>query len=419
MNKVLEVFEKKLVPVLNVLTRNVWVNVIKDSIMQTLPMTLLGSVLCLLTVPGDLLGWEWCWDFWTPWGWTMGLLSVFIAVLIPLNYLEKKRLKRQRVAAMMASISMFFIIVQPTVIEEGTVGLQVSGLGAGGMLAAMLAGVIASLVLAAFGNFSFFKKDSPMPDFVRAWFDQLLPVAICVLAMWLLVDKVGINIYNILVVIFSPVASVAQTWYGFTFLLFIEAFVYSMGISCWVMTPITSPIMTMAIVANIEMARNGTATPENLNIYVNCLIYCCYYAFGGIGNTLSLNLMTLRSKSNKIKGLSRASIGPSIFNINEPIVFGMIAWNPYLMIPMWLNALIGGPLIYIFTKVIPFAPIPTTDFSGFWCMPYPFVVWLGTQSLNAVILMLCLFVVSWLIYYPFYKIYEKQEVEKEQLGVSE
>ena len=45
-------------------------------------------------------------------------------------------------------------------------------------------------------------------------------------------------------------------------------------------------------------------------------IYCAYYAFGGIGNTLALNLMSLRSKSNKIKGLSRASIAPSIFNID-------------------------------------------------------------------------------------------------------
>ncbi|MFR0979209.1 MAG: PTS sugar transporter subunit IIC, partial [Holdemania filiformis] len=64
-----------------------------------------------------------------------------------------------------------------------------------------------------------------------------------------------------------------------------------------------------------------------------------------------------------------------------------------------------------------FAPIPVTDFSGFWCMPFPFVTWLGTQSLNAVILMLGLFVVSWLIYYPFYKVYEKQEIENERIAL--
>lgn len=417
MNKLLTLFEQKLVPTMNKLTRNVWINVLKDSLMQTLLMTLLGSILCLLTVPGDLLGWEWCWNFWTPWNWTMGLLSVFIAVLIPLNYLEKKKLRRQRVAAMMTSIACFFIIVNPIVLEDGVLGLAQTALGAGGMLAAMLSGVLASIVLEKFGKFSFFKQDSPMPDFVRAWFDQLLPCAICVIGMWLLVDMAGVNVFHLLQAAFSPIAKVAQTWYGMVILLFIEAFVYSMGISCWVMSPITNPILTMAIVANIEMARNGVTDVALLNLYTQATIYCAYYAFGGIGNTLALNLMSLRSKSNKIKGLSRASIAPSIFNINEPIVFGMIAWNPFLMVPMWLNGIITPLLMWLFTKIIPFAPIPVTDFSGFWCMPFPFVTWLGTQSLNAVILMLGLFVVSWLIYYPFYKVYEKQEIENERIAL--
>ena len=88
MNKILSLFEQKLVPAMEVLNRNIWINVLKDSLMQTLPMTLLGSILCLLTVPADLLGWEWFYNFWTPRGWTMGLLSIFIAVLIPINYLE-------------------------------------------------------------------------------------------------------------------------------------------------------------------------------------------------------------------------------------------------------------------------------------------------------------------------------------------
>lgn len=413
MSKILAMFEEHLVPTMNKLTRNVWINVLKDSLMQTLPMTLLASILCLLTVPGDLFGWEWCWEFWTPWGWTMGLLSVFIAVLIPLNYLEKKKVRKQRVAAIMTSISLFFIIVNPTVIEEGTLGLQQTALGAGGMLAAILSGVISAIVLEKFGKFSFFKPDSSMPDFVRTWFDQLLPCAICVIGMWLLVDKAGVNVYHLLQVAFSPLANVAQTPFGMVALVFLDCFIYSMGISCWVMSPITNPIMTMAIVANIEMARNGVTDPAALNLYTYSTVYCAYLSFGGIGNTLALNLMSLNSKSAKIKGLSRASIAPSICNINEPIVFGMIAWNPYLMIPMWLNGIICPILVWIFTKVIPFAPIPVTDFGGFWCVPFPLVTFLGTQSVQAVILMLALFVVSWLIYYPFFKVYEKQEIANE------
>ena len=96
MNKLLAVFEKHLVPTMEKINRNIWVSTLKDAIMQTLPMTLLGSIFCVLTVPADLLGWSWFANFWTPWQWTMGLLAVFIAVLVPLNYLEKRKLPTPR-----------------------------------------------------------------------------------------------------------------------------------------------------------------------------------------------------------------------------------------------------------------------------------------------------------------------------------
>ena len=414
MNKLLAVFEKHLVPKMEKVNRYIWVSTLKDAIMQTLPMTLLGSIFCVLTVPADLLGWTWFSNFWTPWQWTMGLLAVFIAVLVPLNYLEKRKLRRQRVAGIMASVSCFIIIVNPSMVEEGALGLAQSLLGAGGMLAAILSGIYTSLVMERFGKFTFFKEDSAIPDFVRTWFDQMLPCGLCVLATWIIVDLCGISVFNILQTIFSPIGNILQTPYGMVLYCLLLCFNYSMGISNWVFNPIFNPLLTMAIVANVEMVREGTATVETLNLCTSPALYCAYIWLGGEGCTLALNLMSLRSKSNKIKSLSRASITPSIFNINEPIVFGMIAWNPYLMIPMWLCGIILPLVMFLFTKVIPFAPIPSIAVE-FWCVPFPIVTWLTTYSWNAVILVIIIFIISWLIYYPFYKAYERQEVEKERI----
>ena len=88
-------------------------------------------------------------------------------------------------------------------------------------------------------------------------------------------------------------------------------------------------------------------------------MFCTYLWIGGVGCTLSLCLlMMFICKSSELKALGRACVVPGIFNINEPIIFGAIAWNPLLMLPMWLQGIILPIVTYIFTKVIPFAPHP-------------------------------------------------------------
>ena len=122
---------------------------------------------------------------------------------------------------------------------------------------------------------------------------------------------------------------------------------------------------------------------------------------GGVGATLSLTLLCLfKAKSDQYRALGKLGIGASLFNINEPIVYGCIAWNPLLMIPMWLTAIILPCVIWVFTKIIAFAPIPAMVFNLWYC-PYPVSTWLITRSINAILLMLICFVIAAMIYYPF------------------
>jgi PTS system cellobiose-specific IIC component len=416
MNKLLSWFEKNLVPVMEKIARNKWVIVLKDSVMNTLPLTLLASVCCIFTLIPEIFSISWWPDFWVPYGWTLGLIGLFMAFLVPFNYMEKVKLKKQRLCAGMIGVSCYFIICNPSVIEEGTIGLSQSVFGAGGMLVAMISGIYVSIIMEKFGKFSFFKEDSAMPDFVRSWFDLMLPAAICIFSVWIIIDFLNIDVFGIIQNIFNPVANFIQTPYGLVVMCFIYALNYSMGISNWVLTPVFSPLMTIAITSNIEMVANGTATVDNLYLVTGPALYSCYLYFGGEGGTLALNLMGLRSKSKKISSLCKAALVPSIFNINEPIVFGLIAWNPYLMLPMWIYGIIGPLVMWFFTKVIAFAPIPTIVFDLWFC-PFPISTFICTQSIRAVILALIMFALSWAIYYPFYKMYEKAELEKEETSL--
>ena len=413
MKKFMYFLENSFAPKLNKVANNIWIIVIKDSIMQVLPFILLGSLFALLTVPGAFFGWEWYPNFWTPFGWTMGLISLFIAFLVPFNLMEKKRLKKLRLVAALTSVAVFLIIISPQIITDGTIGFGHSALGGAGMFVAIIAGIVTGCIMKLFGNFSFFKEESVMPDFIKSWFDVMLPTFIIITLFWVLVDVMGFDIYNAILTAMSPLGNLLATPYGFVLLVFIDCFLYSMGISTWVLTPIITPIYLMNITGNVELFQTGMANYETLSVVTKPFIFSAYMWIGGTGCTLPLVILLSKSKSKKLKSLGIASLAPSIFNINEPVVFGVIAWNPILMLPMWVIGPILAVITYLFTKIIPFAPIPIRVFEMWYC-PFPISTWLTTGSINGILLMLICFVVSSLIWYPFFKVYEKQELRLEQ-----
>lgn len=408
MNNLINWLQNSFSPKMNKINNNVWVVSIKDSIMQTLPFIFLGSVFCLLAILNDYF--PNLPSFWTPFGWTMGKISLFVAFLIPFNLMEKKRLRKQRLIAGMSSLILFLIVVTPQVEFDKVIGFGHTSLGAGGMFIAIFCGIFTGYVMSLFGKFSFFKEDSVIPDFVRSWFDAMLPIAIIICTGWIVVLIMKVDLYNAVLSIFMPLSTFIQSPFGFILVMFIYCFLYSMGISSWVLTPVTSPVFLAAITANIAMAQAGTATAANLNLATSSTIYSAYLWVGGIGCTLPLVVMLIRSKAKKLSALGKACLVPSIFNINEPVVFGTIAWNPYLMIPMWIQGIVLPIVTYIFTKVIPFAPIPTLQFEMWYC-PFPISTWITTGSISGILLLVVNVIISATIWYPFFKAYEAQEIK--------
>lgn len=87
MKKFIDWLENSFSPKMNKINNNVWVVTIKDSIMQTLPFIFLGSLFCCFAILNDYF--PNLPSFWTPFGWTMGKISLFVSFLIPFNLMEK------------------------------------------------------------------------------------------------------------------------------------------------------------------------------------------------------------------------------------------------------------------------------------------------------------------------------------------
>lgn len=334
MQKLINWLETSFAPKMNKINHNVWVVTLKDSVMQILPFILLGSVFCVGAVVENYVTLPF--SFWTPFGWTMGMVSVLVAFLIPFNFCEKKRLRKQRLIAGATGLILFFISITPEIVAEGEPGLGSSAFGAGGMFCAMVTGMITCIVFNLFGKFSFFKEDSALPDFVRQWFDALLPIGLVIFGGFIVVQVLNVNLYQIVTGFFMPLQNILNTWYGFILSGMIYCFIYSMGISSWVLTPATEPVKLATIAQNLALVTAGTATVANMGMYTETLMYTCYMWIGGIACTFPLVLLLAKSKSVKLKALGRACLGPAIFNINEPVIFGCVAWNPIMMLPMWI-----------------------------------------------------------------------------------
>ncbi|WP_228765748.1 hypothetical protein [Bombilactobacillus apium] len=169
---------------------------------------------------------------------TFGLLSIFVAFLVPFNFMEFKKLKKQRIIAGLTSIALFLMLLGPKFgVKTGTVTFKFDEFGAGGMFVAIIVAIFVSLVMQVFGTFSFFSEDSVIPDFVTAWFDSLLPIGLVITAGWLVVDLLHFDAYAAVEAVFRPLASGADTWWGFTLLYFYLLLVLStrweFPVGCW------------------------------------------------------------------------------------------------------------------------------------------------------------------------------------------
>jgi len=405
MQKLIDWMNSTVAPKLEKISQNHYISALQQSIMKTLPMILVSSVVTvysqlrkhIVTLP----------NLSPISSYSFGLISIFIAFMLPFYILENKKIHRTKFVAGFTGISLFMLFVNPKISAAGYL-YNFTSFGAGGMFVAIVVGLMVGFVFSMFKKSSFFKEDSVIPDFVKEWFDSMIPIALILLLGWFVVIQSKFDAYSFIVATFMPLVHIMQSPFGFVIIYFIPTVFYSMGISGWVFTPILNPVFLTAIAANAAAVTAGAtatyiATSETLYAYLS---------LGGRGATLPLAFLLLFSASKKLKALGKASLVPSLLNINEPVVFGTIAWNPILMIPMWIIALVL-PLITYVTLSLGWFPIPASAFT-MWYMPIGLSAFVMTGDFRSLILVVINLGVALAIWYPFFRIYEGREVKKEQ-----
>lgn len=398
-------------PKLNKLTQNVYIGAIQQSIMSILPMIMIGSVSSIIGVLKNFAFLSWLPDISMVNTFSFGLIAIFLAVLVPMKVLEKKGNEKLKISAMLTSVALFFIIALPVMDgEAGTINFVTDKIGTGGMLTAVVTSVFTAWIFNIASRHSIFKKDTVMPDIVVTWVDALIPVTVC-LVIGLVIMNIGFDLPLFIRGLFAPISAFGQTWFGIVLICFLTCFLYSFGFT-WILFPIAWAIWMEGMDANMAaVAAGNAATSINLMETVMGITY-----LGGQGCTLALVIMCMRSRVKRLKTIGKVCIFPAIFNINEPIVFGApVVWNPILMIPLCLNSIVIPTIMYIVMR-IGLVPVPSAPMQ-MWYLPNIIQGYLVTGSISGVILVIALFAVSWLIWQPFFKVYERQQYEEENAAV--
>lgn len=253
------------------------------------------------------------------------------------------------------------------------------------------------------------KMPASVPAGVANSFSALIPglcVAVAIGGINLILVLFGTDIFKLLYIPFSFISDIADTWWGFLIIIFLVHFLWWFGIhGATIMSSFYQPIVLANMAANAQGGANHFFAGDPMNAFVT---------IGGSGATLGLAIwLATRARSVQLSEIGKVELVPALFNINEPILFGLpIVYNINLFIPFVMAPLASGLVGYIAVatklvpKIITMQPWPTpVGIGGF----------IATTSWQGAVLSFVCALVAFIVWYPFIRNYDKKLLKQEAI----
>jgi PTS system cellobiose-specific IIC component len=401
---------RSLVPALTALSENTYLSAIRAGMVAVVPLTIIGGlflVVAFLPVSGwDKLVAPWLDLLQIPVTATFGLLSVFVCFAI--GY-ELARLLGQEPAVCAAMATLVFLLIQ---IQPGEQKLVLENLGSKGLFTAILIALVVVRAQKFFADRNWvIRLPASVPRVVQDSFLSLVPMIALVLAFWGVRFVLGVDIDRGVQRALSPLVFALNTLPGILAYAFCVTLLWSVGINGDnAMDALVAPVFLQYLAANVEAMTAGQPLP-----YITAYgFFTVFVNVGGTGATLGLALVLLNSREPGYRQVSRLSLPTQVFQINEPIFFGMpIVLNPVFMVPYVLNALCLTAATYLLMDwgLIrkPFVNVPwtTPPVIGHYLVTggdWRAAVW-GVLSIG----------LAMLVYYPFARAAERQRLRRSSI----
>ncbi len=415
-------FERYLVPPLGTLASSVYLQAVRDAfIIFTLPLIIAGSLFLIVANPPSIGGLDkWLQPYQNailvPFNLSFGLMALFLTFGVAYSLAQYRR--TEPVQPGILAMVLFLVASMPVSdLSELKLGTVLPYLGGQGLLVAILLGILTTEVMRWFRGSRFtIRLPKTVPPNVKRAFEALVPAVLLLTAIWLLEWFVSAHTFTdtngkiqqytlpiLFMEIFKPLVVVQDSYPAALLEIILMMLLWSVGIHGMnVVTAIALPFW-LTTLTNNAAGGHGIVTEPFFHIFAH---------LGGSGATWPLVIYMLRSRSDQLRMVGRVALGPAIFNINEPVTFGVpMTLNPIMMIPFVLVPCLIVTINYIVFS-IGWVHVPV--------VMQPFTVPVGISGfiasggdIRGSLLQFCDLALSALIYYPFFKAWERILVARE------
>ncbi|HEL2346169.1 TPA: PTS lactose transporter subunit IIBC [Streptococcus suis] len=423
MNKLIEFIEKGK-PFFEKISRNPYLRAIRDGFIAAMPVILFSSIFLLVAFVPNIFGFTWSDEvvaaIMKPYGYTMGIVAVLVAgttaksLTDAFNRQLPKTNQINFISTMIASISGFLLLASDGI--EG--GFANDYMGTKGLLTAFLAAFITvNIYKVCVKNNVTIRMPDEVPPNVSQAFKDVIPYALSIFVLYG-IDLVtrqflGTNVAEAILKLFEPLFTAADGYVGITIIFGAYALFWFVGIhGPSIVEPAIAAITYANIETNFQLLQAGQHADKILTSGTQMFIV----TMGGTGATLVVPFMFMwLTKSKRNKAIGRASVVPTFFGVNEPILFGApLVLNPVFFVPFILAPIAN---VWIFKFFVDTLKMNSFSVNLPWTTPGPLGIVMGTNFAPlAFALAILLVVVDVLIYYPFLKVYDEQILAEEQSG---
>ncbi|MGO2099628.1 PTS cellobiose transporter subunit IIC [Vagococcus salmoninarum] len=426
MNEFMDKLQDKLGPIAHKLDANRYLKAVKNGFFAAMPLLIIGSMFLLVTqLPFDgylnfmesLLGAEWKQYFSKVNDMTMNLMTIF--VILGMSKTLASSYKVDQVSAQVMSLLAFFILTPIVMTVDEAKALPIGNFGAAGLFVGMITAILAvELFRLVVARGWVIKMPDSVPSNVSQSFSALIPGFIIAIVFNLIRILFAMTAFEtahnfILQFLQTPLLKLGSSLPATIVVVLFEALLWAFGIHGSNVTgAVTTPIWTALSVENAAAFEAGLNLPN----IVNYQFYMNFVKIGGSSATIGLAIACLFfAKSTQFKTLGKLSFGPALFNINEPLIFGIpIVLNPIMLIPFMIAPLVMVVLSYtaMATGIVPI----TNGIQLPWTMPILLSGFI-LSGWKGVILQTIQIGLSFVIYYPFFKVEDTKAYEIETHGL--
>lgn len=430
MDAIVKMLEKHQ-PFFEKISRNIYLQAIKDGFLGCMPIVLTSSIFLLIatlpgvvgiTLPQPLL--DWCNKLYN---FTMGVMGIMVAGTTAKNFTASmnRRMPAGKVlndgsTMVAAQCSMLLLAVTQFTTKLNGSELSVfdcTSMGTRGLFSAYIAAFITVWVYKfCVSRDLTIKLPKEVPGAIAQNFRDIIPfggaVIICGIIDVIVRNLMGVPFSELLIKLLSPLFTAAETYPGLILIQAATAFFWFIGVhGPSIVQPGIDPIRLANQAENLQVLLAGGHPAHSLTFNMSLV-----GEFGGTGATFIVPLLLiLFMKSKQLKAVGKASIVPVAFAVNEPLLFGApMILNPYMLIPFVAAGCVNVSVAKFF--------IDNVGMNGFsfvvpWATPAPIGIFITTNfQLIALVFVAIIILLDAIIYLPFLKAYDKllcdQEAER-------